>query len=154
MSASKRIRPVLWVVLFVPVSSLLAGVMAYIMRLSSPVSGGHGFWDVLRGYGPFWPGTFGVRHIPSLVLSVAVLFLLAISTRMAKPLVTLFQIRIILLVLITLLTIFVKIFSVIEPVVFQTRDIIPLFLYADLDLVLVFLLTFLPIYRRSNAPFA
>jgi hypothetical protein len=154
MSASKRIWPILWVVLFVPVSSFLAGVMAYVMRLSASVSGGNGFWDVLRGYGPFWPGTFGARHIPSLVLSLAVLLLLAISTRMAKPLVTLFQIRIILLVLIALLTIFVKIFSVIEPVGLQTRDIIPLFLYADLDLVLVFFLTFLPTYRRSNAPLA
>ncbi len=151
MSASKRIWPVLWVVLFVPVSSFLAGVMAYVMRLSAPESGGNGFWDVLRGYGPFWPGTFGVRHIPSLVLSLAVLLLLAISTRMAKPLVTLFQIRIILLVLIALLTIFVKIFLVVEPVGLQTRAVIPLFLYADLDLVLVFLLSFLPTYRRSKA---
>jgi len=158
MSPSKRIRPILWIVLFIPASSLLAGVLAFIMRLSAPVSGGNGFWDVLREYGPFWPGTFGVRHLPSLVLSVAVLLLLAIATRMAKPLVTLFQIRIILLILIVLLTVFVNIFSVVEPLKFQTREIIPLFLYADLDLILVFLLTFLPVFRlpktqiRQNQP--
>jgi len=95
-------------------SSLLAGVLAYVMKLSAPGSGGNGFWDVLKGYGPFWPGTFGVRHIPSAGPERGCSSFAGDFNPDAKPLVTLFQIRIVLLVLIALLTIFVKIFSVVE----------------------------------------
>jgi hypothetical protein len=150
MPGSKRIWPYLWVVLFVPASSLAAGVLAYFMHLSAPVSGGNGFWDVLRGYAPFWPGTYGVRHIPSLLLGIAVLLLLPISQRTRKPVVTLVQIRVILLVLSALLTILVKIFSVLAPMGPAAKAAVPLFIYADLDLVLVFLMTFLPLYRKPG----
>lgn len=150
MSGSKRILSYIWIVLFIPVSSLAAGVLAYIMRLSAPVSGGNGFWDVLRGYAPFWPGTYGVRHVPSLMLSVAVLLLLAVSQRARKPVVTLFHIRVILLVLLAILTILAKIFTVLAPMGPTTKAAMPLFIYADLDLFLVFLMTFLPFYRKPG----
>jgi hypothetical protein len=140
--------------LFIPASSLVAGVLAYIMRLSAPVSGGNGFWDVLRGYAPFWPGTYGVRHIPSLILGVAVLLLLAVSQRVRKPVVTLFQIRVILLVLLALLTILFKIFIVLAPMDPTAKAATPLFIYADLDLFLIFLMTFLPFYRKPSVPLA
>lgn len=147
---SKRIWPYLWIVLFIPASSLAAGALAYIMRLSAPISGSHGFWDVLRGYTPFWPGTYGVRHIPSMMLGVAVLLLLAVSQRARKPVFTLFQIRVILLVLLSLLTILAKIFIVLAPMDPTTKAATPLLIYADLDLFLVFLMTFLPFYRKSG----
>jgi hypothetical protein len=150
MRASKRIWPYIRIVLFIPASSLAAGVLAYFMRLSAPVSGGNGFWDVLRGYAPFWPGTYGVRHIPSLILSVAVLLLLAVSQGARKPVVTLFQIRVILLVLLALLTIPVKIFVVIALMDSTAKAVTPLFIYADLDIFLVFLMTFLPLYRKPG----
>lgn len=152
MRASKRNWSCIWVVLFIPASSLVAGVLAYILRLSAPVSGGHGFWEVFRGFAPFWPGTYGVRHIPSLVLSVTVLLLLAVSQRARKPVVTLSQIRVILLVLLALLTILAKIFIVLVPMDFSAKETSPLFIYADLDLFLVFLMTFLPSYRRPGVP--
>jgi len=141
-----------WIVLFIPASSLLAGVLAYIMRLSAPVSGSHGFWDVLWGFAPFWPGTYGVRHIPSLVLGIATLLLLAQSRRARKSVVSLLQIRIILLVLLSLITILAKIFTVITPMDNTAKAAIPLIIYADLDLFLVFLLTFLPSCRRRGDP--
>jgi hypothetical protein len=152
MRGSKRTWPYIWIVLFIPASSVAAGVLAYFMRLSAPVSGGNGFWDLLRGFAPFWPGTYGVRHIPSLMLSVAVLLLLAVSQRAHKPIVTLFQIRVILLVLLALLTIPVKIFMVIALMDSTAKAAIPLFIYADLDLFLVFLMTFLPFYRKPGVP--
>jgi hypothetical protein len=148
--ASRGILSFIWAVLFVPASCLAAGVLAYLMRLSAPVSGGNGFWAVLRGYAPFWPGTYGVRHIPSLLLSVAVLLLLPVSQRTHKPVVTLAQIRVILLVLLALLTILVKILSVLAPMGPTTRSAVPLFIYADLDLFLIFLMTFLPLYRNQG----
>jgi hypothetical protein len=154
MTGSKRIWPCIWVVLFIPVSSLAAGVLAYFMRLSAPGSGGNGFWEVLRGYAPFWPGTYGVRHIPSLILGVAVLLLLAVSQRAPKPVVTMFHVRVILLVLLALLTMLGKILIVAELTRFTAETTAPLFIYAGLDLFLVFLMTFLPVYRKPDAPLA
>ena len=154
MRGSKRIWPYIWIVLFIPASSLAAGVLAYFMYLSAPVSGGNGFWNILRGYAPFWPGTYGVRHIPSLILSIAVLLLLAESQRGRKPIVTLFQVRVILLVLIALLTIPVKIFMALALMDSTAKAVTPLFIYADLDLFLVFLMTFLPVYRKPGVPLA
>lgn len=147
MGESKRIGAYIWVVLFIPLSSLAAGVLAYIMLLPAPASGAHGFWDLLRGFAPFWPGTYGVRHIPSLTLSLAVLLLLAAPQRTRKPMVTPSQIRVILLVLLALLTVLTKIFSVLTPMDPTTQAAIPLFIYAELDLFLVFLMTFLPAFR-------
>ncbi|MCK7500714.1 MAG: hypothetical protein MZW92_68760 [Comamonadaceae bacterium] len=138
MRESKRIGSYIWVVLFIPISGLAAGVLAYVMLLSAPISGGHGFWDVLRGFAPFWPGTYGVRHVPSLILSIAVLLLLAAPQRTRKPIVTLVQIRVILLILLALLTVLTKIFSVLTPMDPATKAAIPLFIYAEMDLFLVF----------------
>ena len=152
MTAKNRFWPYVWILSFVPISGLLAGILAYAMRLRAPGSGGNGFSDVLWGYGPFWPGTYGVRHIPSLILGLAVLALLIASRRGRKPVVTVFQIRVILLVLIVLLTVFFKIFMVVmwpDPVKRQPlSEAMPLFLYADLDLILVLVATFLPAFRR------
>jgi hypothetical protein len=54
-----------------------------------------------------------------------------------------------LLVLIALITIFVLVFNIVTPLVFQARNYyMPLFLYVDVHLILVFLLTFLPLFRK------
>lgn len=73
-----------------------------------------------------------------------------VSQRARKPVVTLFQIRVVLLVPLTLLTILAKIFTVIAPIDPATKASMPLFIYADLDLFLVFLMTFLPFYRKHG----
>ncbi len=65
---------------------------------------------------------------------------------------TLFQIRLILLVLLALLTILTKIFSVLAPMDPTTKASISLFIYAELDLFLVFSLTFLPCLRKPGIP--
>jgi hypothetical protein len=151
MQGSKRSLAYVWIVLFIPASAVSAGILAAIMRLTDPVTGSGGLWAVLWGFAPFWPGTYGVRHIPSLVLSLAVLLLLAASRRTRKPVVSLLQIRIILLILLCLITILAKIFIVVAPMDGTAKTVIPLFLYADLDLFLVFLLTFLSSFRRPGA---
>jgi len=138
----------LWILMFIPASCVLSGVLAFIMRLVSPVSGRGGFWDVVWGYAPFWPRTYGVRHIPSLILSLTILLLLVISRRTRKSVVSLLQIRIILLVLICLITIVAQVFTITTHMDRSALAVIPLFIYADLDLFLVFLLTFLPAFRR------
>jgi hypothetical protein len=103
---------------------------------------------------PILAGDLGVRHIPSLILGVAVLLLLAVSQRAPKPVVTMFHVRVILLVLLALLTMLGKILIVAELTRFTAETTAPLFIYAGLDLFLVFLMTFLPVYRKPDAPLA
>lgn len=156
MDRKNQVFSYIVILLFIPLSGLAAGILANFMRLSVPGTRGNGFWYVLQGYGSFWPGTYGVRHIPSMVLSVAILWLLAVSRRSRKPVVTLFQVRVVLLILIILLVILVKIFSVVfvaTPTDFSAKEWVSLFVYGVLDLGLVFLMTFLPLYRRRGATF-
>ena len=142
MSRPKGIISWLWVVSFIPASCLLAGVLAYATNLSAPGSGRYGLWDAFQGYSPFWPGTYGIRHIPSLTLGFAVLLLLAVSRRSPRPLVSWLHIRVILIVLFCLITLLVKILFVIAPLGTSQDDVVPLFIYVDLDLVLTFFLTY------------
>ncbi len=88
------------------------------------------------------------------MLSVAVLLLLAVSRQARKPIVTLLHIRVILLVLLALLAILANIFSVRAPMDSMAKAATPLFIYADPDLSLVFLMTFLPSYRKPDVPLA
>jgi hypothetical protein len=60
------------------------------------------------------------------------------------------QVRVVRLVLLALLTVLAKIFTVLAPMAFTPKATVPLFIYADLDLFLVFLMTFLPFYRNSG----
>jgi hypothetical protein len=88
-------------------------------------------------------------HLPALVLSLAFLLLMVISANSTKPIITIYPIRIILLVLIALITIFVMIFNIMTPLLFEaTNYYMPLFLYVDVHLILVFFLTFLPLFRK------
>jgi len=76
------------------------------------------------------------------------LFLLISLSYSVKPALTLFQIRIFLLVLIAVLTILAVIMTTISAIEGPDARKLPLFLlFADIDIVLVFLLTFLPVFR-------
>lgn len=146
---------------FLPVSALLVGILATLMRLSVPSSGDEGFLDVFVAYALRFPSDFNIIRWAAPALGLAILFLLSIAIRSAWPVVTLVSIRIILLVLIAVITISVKVFSVVLPISPSSVTVeMPfeasasmtayLFLFIDVDLILVFLATFLPIYRRLN----
>ena len=150
LNALKRHKfKLLLLILYVPISCSLIGLLAYYMRCPSPVVGSYPFLDVFWFYANPLNGNFLVVHLPTLVLSLAFLLLMIVSTNMSKPIITIYPIRIILLVLIALITIFVLIFNIVTPLLFQARNYyMLLFLYVDVHLILVFLLTFLPLFRK------
>lgn len=139
----------LLLILYVPVSCSLIGLLAYYARCPSPVEGSYPFLDVFWHYANPLNIDFFVVHFPTLVLSFAFLLLMVISTSQRQPLITIYQIRIVLLVLIALITILVMIFNVTRMLdVDLLFGYLLLFFYVDVHLILVFLLTFLPLFRK------
>lgn len=144
-------------VAYLPASALTVGLLATIMRLGVMApSGAKGFLDVFFAYALRFPRDFNIVRWVAPALGLVVLVLLSVAIRTAKPIITMTQIRIFLLILIALLTILVKIFSVVIPLIPSGQDssfgagaplTAYLFLFMDVDLCLVFLATFLPVYR-------
>lgn len=145
-------------IVYLPTSALTVGLLATIMRLGVPQSGARGFLDIFFAYALRFPGDFNIVRWVAPALGLAVLVLLSVAIRSGRPIITVVPIRIFLLTLITLLTILVKIFSVVVPLIpsgsssyssFGTAAPLTayLFLFMDVDLCLVFLATFLPVYR-------
>lgn len=147
------------VIAYLPTSALTVGLLATVMRLGVPPAGADGFLDVFFAYALRFPRDFSIVRWMAPALGLAVLVLLSVAIRTVRPIVTMTQIRIFLLILIALLTIVVKIFSVVIPLIpssgpgpeISFRTAAPLtaylFLFMDVDLCLVFLATFLPVYR-------
>jgi len=139
----------LLLVLYIPISCSLIGLLAYYMRCPSPVEGSYPFLDVFWFYANPLNSGFIFVYLPALVLSLAFLLLMVISTNSPKPIITIYPIRIILLVLIALITILAVVIKNIALLRFRPYfDIMLLFLYVDVPLILVFLLTFLPLFRK------
>lgn len=150
-------------VIYLPASALTIGFLATIMRLGVPLSGANGFLDVFFAYALRFPRDFNIVRWVAPALGLAVLVLLSVAIRSVKPIITVAPIRIFLLTLIALFTILVKIFSVVAPLMpsgpwpdgsFETTAPLTayLFLFMDVDLCLVFLATFLPVYSPLKAP--
>jgi hypothetical protein len=145
-------------VVYLPTSALTVGFLATIMRLGVPPSGTDGFLNVFFAYALRFPGDFNIVRWVAPALGLAVLVLLSIALRSDRPIITVAPIRIFLLILIALLTVLVKIFSVVIPLMpagpgqessFGAAAPLTayLFLFMDVDLCLAFLATFLPTYR-------
>ena len=143
----RSIKILLLLVLYVPISCSLIGLLAYQMRSPSPVSGDYVFSDVFWHYANPLNSTYSSVHSLTLVLSIAFLLFMALAVSTSKPIISLFHIRVFLLVLIVLITIIVMIF-VVFPQYFTRQDIIRLFLYVDVHLILLMILTYFPIFRK------
>ncbi len=146
------------VLLYFPMIFCVIGWMAYRMRAPSPVEGRYLFKDVFLYYGHPLNPEFLRIHIPVLVFSLAFLVLLVTLSSTPKPLLTTTQVRILLLVLIVLVTLIVHLLHQLGlspslrlfprwKVAF--RDV---FLYIDMHLVLLYLLTYVPFFRISGSP--
>lgn len=144
--------------IYLPLSASAVGLLATAMRLSAPSSGAHGFFEVFWAYALRFPGDFNFVRWIAPGLGLVILLLLSVAIRSARPIVSLVSIRIVLLTLIALITILVQIFSVVLPLApsmaspngsFEGTAPLTayLFLFMDVDLILVFLATFLPAYR-------
>ncbi len=150
MSTLKRgiIKSVL-VISYFPLSFCLIGLLAYQMRCPSPIEGSYPFKAVFLYYANPLNLRFIGIHLPTLILSFVFLLLMVSYAGTAKPLITLTQIRIILLTLIVIVTVFANILYVCEGPLFAHEYVfMRLFLYVDVDLILLYLLTYIPIFRN------
>lgn len=143
----KNKSKLLLLVLYIPVSCCLIGILAYYMRSPGIAIGSYSFTDVFWSYANPFNSSFGYAHLLTLMLSLAFLLLMILSASKSKPIISIFQIRIVLLMLIAVITIFVMIFIVLMPLHIKPQYPLLLFLHVDVDLILVFLLTFLPLFR-------
>lgn len=143
----KPIKILLLLILYIPISCSLIGLLAYQMRSPSPVSGSYEFLDVFWHYANPFNSTYSNVHLITISLSLAYLLFMALALSSSKPVISIFHIRIFLLVLIVLITLIVMIFVVI-PRPPSPQDIIRLFLYVDVHLILLMLFTYLPFFRK------
>ncbi len=137
----------LLLILYIPVSCSIIGFLAYYMKSPSIVIESDSFRDVFWFYANPFDSHLGYTHLLTLLLSLAFLLLMILSTNISRPIISIFQIRIVLLMLIAVITISVMIFTVLMPMHWKPQYPLLLFLHVDVHLVLVFLLTFLPIFR-------
>ena len=158
---TRRRRPGRWllVLAYVPASCCLVGLTANLLKLQALTAKSHAFKDVFWSYAVPVPGTLSGLHLPALALGFVTLLLLIAMANSKKPVLTLLQVRVILLVLIVLFTIIAKIGSVIAPLSegfkvsegFMVPELMLPFLFAGIDLILIYLLTFLPMFRGLKA---
>ena len=134
-------------ILYIPVSCGLIGILAYYMRSPGIIIESYSFIDVFWLYANPFNSSFGYAHLLTLMLSLGFLLLMILSTNTSKPIISIFQIRIVLLMLIAVITIFVMIFIVLMPFHIKPQYPLLLFLHVDVDLILVFFITFLPLFR-------
>jgi len=152
----KRFLKLIWVLVYFPISFSLIGILAYLARLKSPSANSYAFRDVFNTYAnPLQPSFIGI-HLPALIFTFTFLVLLVSIASERMPLFTLFQIRLILLMLLGVITILVKIFLTVlvyapfRPLDFKEFIYIPIFLYIDVHILLLYLLTYLPKFRKLN----
>jgi hypothetical protein len=117
------------------------------MRSPSPVNGDYSFLDVFWHYANPFNTTYSSAHLITLGLSIGILLFMALAVSSPKPIISIFHIRIFLLVLIVLITMITMIFVVI-PHRPSPQDIIRLFLYVDVHLIILMLLSYLPLFRK------
>ena len=140
-------RGVWLLVLYIPVSSIVIGLMSNFLRLAIPAIGRRGFAETFWAYALRFPGDFSPLRWVAPALGWVLLLLMLAAVRTRKPILPLFEIRVILLVLIVLFTLLAKIFTVLAPIA-ETKDlVVQLLLFMDVDLVLVFLASYLRIFK-------
>jgi hypothetical protein len=148
-SLKRILKKSILILCYFPISFSIIGVLAYQMRTQSPVEGSYPFKDVFLYYANPFNGNFSSIHLPALIFSLAFLLLMVTLTDSPKPIITLTQIRILLLILVVLITTIVQIILTTGLLNYAHRYFfMTLFLYLDVHLILLYLLTFLPVFRK------
>jgi len=153
---NSRALRILLVIAYFPLSLSMIGLLAYHMRCPSPVVGRYPFADVFFFYAHPLNLKYIDVHSISLWFGFLFLVLLASSAETSTKIVTRMQLRIVLVTLAIVVTHLVDIFfntliGLTSMNVDTRRDVlIPLFLYVDVHLILLFLYTYLPPFRRAN----
>jgi len=159
----KRNKRGIWIlVLYLPISGFVIGLVANLLLLPVPATGSRAFGKVFWVYALRFPSEFSVLRWIAPVLAWLILFLMLVAVRSRKPIISLFAVRVVLLVLIVIVTLLTKIFTTIlvlapgsaqEPYSSAIKKLViflPLFVDVDLILVLAtsYLRLFKPLKRR------
>jgi len=157
MAVKQNIRGIWLLVLYLPISCAVIGLLSYLMRLPVPVTGRHAFSDVFWAYALRFLSDFSVLRWIAPALGWVLLLLMVVAVRTRKPILTLVEIRVVLLVLIVIVTLLAKIFANIigatpgsaRGAFYEgTKNLITLlFLFVDVDFILVLLASYLPIFK-------
>ena len=156
MSAPLKKIPIWPVALYPFASCLFVGFVSTWMGLPVPSTGSRAFADVFLAHALRFPGDFDILRWLTLALGWICLLLMALSLRSRKPIVTAAEVRIVLLVLIVVITLIIQVFLVVGPHperfgLISREDLFDLtfytFLFVDCDLILAFVLTFLPVFK-------
>jgi hypothetical protein len=148
-SLKRILKKSILILCYFPISFSLIGVLAYQMRTPSPVEGSYPFKDVFLYYANPFNSSI---HLPALIFSLTFLLLMVTLTDSPKPIITLTQIRILLLILIILITIIIQIILTSGLLNYAHRYFfMTLFLYVDVHLILLYLLTYLPVFRKLKS---
>jgi hypothetical protein len=158
MSVPKNKLRIWPLILYPPISCLIIGLLSNVMRLSVPATGSRAFVDVFWAHALRFPEDFNILRWMTLGIGWIFLLLMVLSLRSRKPIITLAEIRIVLLVLIVVITLLAQVFTVASPLASQSAGgiissenykglTILLFLFIDIDLILVFASTFLSIFK-------
>jgi len=157
----RRNRRGIWLlVLYLPISGLVIGLVANLSRLPVPATGSRAFGQVFWAHALRFPSDFSILRWIAPILGWGILLLMLVAVRTGKPIISLFEIRIVLLVLIVIVTFLAKIFTVVLTVAPQSGQglhshsskdlLVLLFLFVDVDLILVLLASYLRIFKPLN----
>ncbi|MFC2156496.1 hypothetical protein ACFLT9_01535 [Acidobacteriota bacterium] len=145
---------ILLLLLYCPMSCFIVGMTACFLRLRGTLAIGanYSFSDVFWYYAIPYPGIYTEMHLFTLAFSMILLSFLLISANSSDHKRHIFHIRILLLVLLTVITLITKIFIVTIPADggYAALNGLKLFLFVDLDLILLFLLTYLPAFKPKR----
>ena len=148
-SFKRLLKKSLLILCYFPISFSLIGILAYQMRTPSPVEGSYPFVDVFLYYANPFNAIFSSIHLPALIFSFVFLLLMVTLVDSPKPIITLTQIRILMLILIVLITGIVQVILTSGLLDYAHRYFfMTLFLYVDVHLILLYLLTYLPTFRK------
>ena len=157
MAPKQNTRGIWLLVFYLPISCAVIGLLSYLMRLPVPVTGRRAFSDVFWAYALRFPSDFSVLRWVAPALGWVLLLLMLVAVRTRKPILTLVEIRVVLLVLIVIVTLVAKIFANLigatpgsaRGTVYQgTKNLVTLlFLFVDVDLILVLLASYLRIFK-------
>lgn len=154
--AARTIRHVI-LFAYIPVCCTLAGWIAVRSGFGIPFQSQASAVEVFWHYALPWPDCFSVHHLPTLAIGFLCLWLLELSAGCPRPIITRFQVQTIIIALILLVRIYFILFTITMPVGYrggisiEGQLIYMQITYLNVDLLLVGLLTFLPVYR--DVPF-
>ena len=101
---------------YIPVCCVMAGWIVARSGFGTPFKAQASAAEVFWHYTIPWPDLFSVHHLPTLAIGFLCLWLLELSARCPRPIITRFQLQTIIIALILLVRIYFILFTITMPV--------------------------------------